>query len=182
MYEMATYTAVVSLMQDLEELLTSFDSIFRWSEGGFSPFTKRVIQNFYSAVSLMDSFLRDSSGLSYTRQFTLEKRITNVSLMAWTYIDFWAAKCLSRAIFSEETISKIGVPLTKMRREINSINMELSKIHRGSPSSTGKFNKFVNACAFISQCSIFVDRIRCQKYGDSRWKFCAQQHELSHLW
>lgn len=91
--EMATYTAVVSVMQDLEEYLTAFDTIFRSSELGLSPFAKRGIQNLYGAVSSMDSFLRDSSGLSYNRRLThhtiLNNRITNVSLTIGTYIDYW---------------------------------------------------------------------------------------------
>lgn len=90
---MATYTAVVSVMQDLEEHLTAFDTIFRSSELELSPFSKRDIQKLYDAVSLMDSFLRDSSGLSYSRRLThhtlLNKRITNVSLTVGTYIDYW---------------------------------------------------------------------------------------------
>lgn len=141
MDEMATYTAVVSVMQDLEEHLTAFDTIFRSSELELSPFSKRDIQKLYDAVSLMDSFLRDSSGLSYSRRLThhtlLNKRITSVSLTVGTYIDYWAVQCLSGVKFSEEVIAKIGVPLTKMMKEIISINRELNKIQDlEDPSST----------------------------------------------
>lgn len=52
-------------------------------------------------------------------------------------------QCLSGVKFSEEIIAKIGVPLTKMMKEIISINRELNKIQDvEDPSSTGKLNSF----------------------------------------
>lgn len=55
-----------------------------------------------------------------------------------------AVQYLTGAKFSEEIIAKIGVPLTKMMKEIISINRELNKVQDlDVPSSTGKLNSFV---------------------------------------
>lgn len=88
---MATYVAVVSLMQDLEQLLSSYDLIL--GSTNICPFEKGEIRILYNNVSLMDSLLRDSSGESYNHELimsqTLEKRITDVTLTAGNYVDFW---------------------------------------------------------------------------------------------
>lgn len=84
---MATYVAVVSFMQDLEQLLSSYHPILG---SRICPFTKEETEILYNHVSLMDSFLL--GGENYNHRLmnqTLEKRIRDVALIAGNYVDFW---------------------------------------------------------------------------------------------
>ncbi|KAK6156714.1 hypothetical protein DH2020_010962 [Rehmannia glutinosa] len=89
---------VVSLMQDLDQLLSSYGRIFSSEQRFYYPFTKKEIEILYDTVSLMDSLLRDSSGEHYNRELMnqiLEKRIRDVAYKAGNYVDFWAVRSLS---------------------------------------------------------------------------------------
>lgn len=59
MGKMEVYDCVVSLMRDLELLLSSYDRLF--SSNGDCELSKEKIEDLYQNVSLMDSLLRDSS-------------------------------------------------------------------------------------------------------------------------
>ncbi|PIN16903.1 Apoptotic ATPase [Handroanthus impetiginosus] len=147
---MASYIAVVTLMQDLEQLLSSYSDIFGLELQEDCPFTKEEIEILYDNVSLMDSLLRDSSGESYNRDFMdqiLEKRISDVARKAGNYVDFWAAEYLGvsrmrgiitvRKLATQEDRAPIsyglqrtgGLTLNDMTEEIASITEELQKIH-----------------------------------------------------
>ncbi|KAI3445834.1 hypothetical protein Pfo_002499 [Paulownia fortunei] len=152
---MATFTVVVSLMQDLEQLLSSYGHVFGLKLQGFCPFTKEEIEILYRTVSLMDSLLRDSSGESYNHEFMnkiLEKRIRDVAHKAGNYVDFWAVQCLPDPKFTTLRIIKEGPTLTEITEEIVSINEELKKIHDDRrrvqdldvTSSTGKAFTFLS--------------------------------------
>lgn len=86
--DMATCFAVVGLLQDLEDYLSFYNTIFH----SWCPFPKKEIQILHDSVSLMDSLLRDSSGFSYAHELidqVKENRIRSMACKAGDYLNFW---------------------------------------------------------------------------------------------
>ena len=84
----SSYMAVVSLVEELQQLLCPNNLIFRNS----APFDRREIQILHDAVTSMHSLLTDSSGLAYNYHLInqiSENRIVSLAHKARKYLDSW---------------------------------------------------------------------------------------------
>ncbi|XP_073142269.1 putative late blight resistance protein homolog R1A-3 isoform X2 [Henckelia pumila] len=141
---MATYGAVVPLMQDLRWLLSSFNRIYDFGEFLGLPEWKQGLQFLYENVCLMDSLLRlrDSTAEGFydpdlIKRF--ESRITDVVHRAGSYIDRHTIDILEKlganrhlddmsSPFPEDFLSMTSKGLELMNEETACINEELQKI------------------------------------------------------
>ncbi|KAL0422473.1 UNVERIFIED_CONTAM: hypothetical protein Slati_3270200 [Sesamum latifolium] len=145
---MAIWNEVVSLVQDLDQLVSSYTHLFG-RELGCRPLTEEL-QILDVTVCLMESLLGENRDHGFMNQI-LENRIVRVAQEAEFYIAF--TKLQSRGVQFDvrtEFVSS-GLTLTRITQEILSINEELKKIHDRrnvqewlelTTSSTGKLHCF----------------------------------------
>ncbi|KAK4381292.1 putative late blight resistance proteinR1A-10 [Sesamum angolense] len=147
---MAFWNEVMSLVQDLDQLVSSYTHLFG-RELGCRPLTEelRILD---VTVCLMESLLGEHRNHGFMNQI-LENRIKWVAQEAGNYIGFRTLR--SRGVqFDVRTGFVSGVPtLTRITEEILSINEELKKIHDRrnvqehlelTTSSTGKSSTFLS--------------------------------------
>ncbi|KAK4438055.1 hypothetical protein Salat_0139600 [Sesamum alatum] len=151
---MAIWNDVVRLMQDLDQLLSSY-TFFFGRELGRRPLTEEEHRILRITVGLMESLLGENYSHGFMNQI-LETRIRNVAQEAGNYIDFGAVRSLAGPFPDPRTVLISGAPTrARITEEILSINEELKKIHDQRKlddlevtSSTGKLRLFIKEHSF----------------------------------